>query len=66
MNDDKSEYDFLTEEKRFYHIAKSLNFSVIKDQNTKSVVQSLFNMLQILKELVANERRSAQRGNRDE
>ena len=57
------EFDFLTEEKRFYHLAKTLNFSVIKDPNAKEVVRTLYDMIQILKELVENERRSINRGN---
>ena len=57
------DFDFITEGKRFYHLAKTLNFSVIKDPQAQAVVRTLYDMIQILKELVDNERRSLNRGN---
>jgi len=55
------EYDFLEEERRFYSIIKNVDLSSIKDEKMKSTIRQLLNLISILKELVANDRRSLNR-----
>ena len=55
------EYDFLEAERRFYSIIKNVDLSSIKDEKMKSTIRQLLNLISILKELVANERRSLNR-----
>lgn len=44
-------YDFVEEQKRFYHLAKSINFSAIKDPEVKKILEKLLHMIHILKDL---------------
>ena len=51
------EYNFIEEEKRFYHLSKSINTAKIKDPEVKDTLKKLHNMIHIMKELYSNERR---------
>jgi len=54
-------YDFVEEQKRFYHLSKSLYFKDIKDPEVKKSLELLHRMVHILKELTSNDRRSSNR-----
>ena len=56
------DYNFIEEEKRFFHIAKSFNVSSIKDDNVKQNLNHLYTMIKILKEFSDNDRRRSNSG----
>jgi len=54
-------YNFVEEQKRFYHLSKSLYLKKIKDPEVKKYLELLTSMVHISKELTYNDRRLSNR-----